>query len=180
MCVCPVHQGPLVRNCPHCQARRGALTRHSRPGFCPVCKHWLGASRSDRVVAPSTEWESFVARKAVESVEQAPKILTKMSRSHSAANVRALRYATFQGNKSATARAILHSRKTIECWCDESQNPMLLSSHFGADFRRLFMMRDGSFLLNRMDSGFHGGNHVSGGIVAMIGPWPGCPAATGR
>jgi hypothetical protein len=69
----------------------------------------------------------FAAQKAVDFVAQVPKAFSELSRSHFAANVRALRTETFQGNKSATARAILHSRKTIECWCDESQNPMLLS-----------------------------------------------------
>jgi AraC-like DNA-binding protein len=78
-------------------------------------------------VTPPTEWETFAAQKAVDFVAQVPKAFPEQSQSHFAANVRSLRSVTFQGNKSVTARAILHSRKTIECWCDESQNPMLLS-----------------------------------------------------
>jgi hypothetical protein len=125
--VCPIHRCRLVERCPHCHSRRGALTRHSRPGFCPACKQWLGVAQADRVVTPPTEWEMFAAQKSVDFVAQVPKAFSEPSQSHFAANVRSLRSVTFQGNKSPTARAILHSRKTIECWCGESQNPMLLS-----------------------------------------------------
>src|SRR5438093_12612762 len=56
-----------------------------------------------------------------------PRVLPKLTQSHFAANVRTLLYRTFGGNKSAAARAVLHSRKTVECWCNESQSPMFLS-----------------------------------------------------
>lgn len=125
--VCPVHGRPLVGSCPRCHTRRGALTRHSRAGFCPVCKHWLGAARGDRAAVQPTEWEIFAAEKGADFVAQAPRILPSLSESHFAANVHALKYGAFRGNKSALAQAVLHSRKTVECWCNEFQSPMLLS-----------------------------------------------------
>jgi len=78
-------------------------------------------------VGTPTAWEMFAAQKAVDFIAQGSRILPGLTRSHFAANVRALRYGTFGGNKAATARAVLHSRKTVECWCNESQVPMLAS-----------------------------------------------------
>src|SRR3989442_13898255 len=50
--ICSAHLRPLVEGCPHCRPRPGALTRHSRPGFCPVSKPWLRAVPAKALADP--------------------------------------------------------------------------------------------------------------------------------
>jgi hypothetical protein len=48
--VCPSHQQFLQSRCPHpgCQRRLYPLASQGRPGFCPYCKGWLGATSAQQ------------------------------------------------------------------------------------------------------------------------------------
>ncbi|MDT7542419.1 MAG: hypothetical protein QOE33_2323 [Acidobacteriota bacterium] len=41
--LCPLHHGPLCRICPHCKKTSPFLSTFSYPGFCSICRMWLGA-----------------------------------------------------------------------------------------------------------------------------------------
>lgn len=42
--ACHIHQLPLVDKCPHCHKKLKILSGKSRPGYCSVCRCWLGSN----------------------------------------------------------------------------------------------------------------------------------------
>lgn len=42
--ACHVHNLPLTEQCPHCNKKLKVLSGKSRPGFCSMCRCWLGSN----------------------------------------------------------------------------------------------------------------------------------------
>lgn len=40
--ICPQHEHRLCRICPHCRSKALPFTGYSWPGYCSICKGWLG------------------------------------------------------------------------------------------------------------------------------------------
>lgn len=40
--ICPLHEQELINLCPHCKKNQNNFSSYSFPGFCSLCKSWLG------------------------------------------------------------------------------------------------------------------------------------------
>jgi len=56
---CLKHEIPLLTECPHCKRNPTIISGKSRPGFCSLCKGWLGFNSSQQLY-DTDEWSLWV------------------------------------------------------------------------------------------------------------------------
>jgi transcriptional regulator with XRE-family HTH domain len=83
--VCELHERRLLTRCPHCEGRVPFLSRHARPGYCSVCRNWLGSGgkglrpRACQVSIGELRWQAWVAENVGELLASSPTLEAQLS-----------------------------------------------------------------------------------------------------
>lgn len=83
--ICQLHKRHLLTRCQHCGGRVPFLSRYSRPGYCTVCRNWLGSSgggfrpQVDQVAIGQLRWQVWVAQNVSELLAASPTLGAQLS-----------------------------------------------------------------------------------------------------
>jgi transcriptional regulator with XRE-family HTH domain len=128
---CPSHRRRLRERCHLCQHSLHLLASHSRPGYCSVCKGWLGKtqftplSQEEALDENELEWQSSAVEQVGELLSAAPALLDHPQKAVIAESItRCIEVSPFK-NELELARNLEIPQPTLNDWRMGNHVPQL-------------------------------------------------------
>lgn len=119
--TCPAHRRRLRTVCGFCHRQFAILTHGTRPGYCPICKQWLGENLSSEIAEHDTlteaafDWDEWVITNIGEIIAAAPKLDLIPCKANITLSLEACLKRVSE-SITALSRMTLVARKTLRCW----------------------------------------------------------------
>jgi transcriptional regulator with XRE-family HTH domain len=130
--ICVLHQRQLRSRCHECDSELPLLASRACPGYCHVCKAWLGdsssvTSKQELLNDEELEWQTWAGTQVFELLKSASTV-SPLCRSSILANSisRSIRCSSFK-NELAFARKIGLSQSAVNDLCRGNSAPQLLT-----------------------------------------------------
>lgn len=123
--ICPHHRQRLRHHCPHpdCQRQLPSINNRGRPGYCPYCRHWLGAVGVEAYeTEPDWRWQTWLTGQLAELFTAVPHLQVDPQPQTVAWNLRA-RLETAPTRAVGLARQMGMAPSAIYRWLNHAQPP---------------------------------------------------------
>lgn len=131
--VCPLHHQRLETRCPHCYCSPSLLAWHSLPGYCSLCRGWLGrelhteVSEDEVISEDELQWQIWVINNIGKLLVTAPRLLSSPSRERVRENIITCVHQVASGSELAFAASLGKWVGMIQGWRSGKRQPTLNS-----------------------------------------------------